>query len=535
VVAGAEEVTAVHDKNRARRLLLPGLLAGLLAIGGALLPAAAGSVTAITYPMPPPVYPTPPPVNPTPTPAATLPPVGPPASVALGMATSPALGPILTDPSGMTLYTLSSDPLNGSACTGGCLSNWPPLLLAAGGTVSGPSGVSLALGTFTRSDNGTTQGMLNGHALYTFAGDSAPGQTNGEGIVAFGGTWHVASAASSFLGSLSMVSLPGSSTVPANGDINPYGVAVVPRSIGHLVKGDILVSNFNNKANLQGTGTTIVQLSPSGARHLFASITPAAVAGRCPGGVGLSTALVALSSGWVIVGSLPTKDGTAATASAGCLIVLNPNGHVVETFHGGPINGPWDMTALDGRSVARLFVTDVLNGTVKGKGKVVHGGTVVRLVLKTTGVKVPTVVSETVIGSGFAERTDPGALVIGPTGLGLDANGTLYVADTLNSRIAAIGSAASRTSSAGTGSTVTSGHALNAPLGLTIAPNGDILTVNGRDGNIVETTPGGVQVATKTLDGTGGGGGLLFGLAIRPGGTGVWFVDDGTNTLALLH
>ena len=462
-------------------------------------------------------------------------PVGPPAAVTLGTATSPALGRILTDPSGMTLYTLSSDPKTGSLCTGGCLVNWPPLLVVAGGTVSGPSGSSLTFGTFIRPDNGTTQVALKGHALYTFAGDSAPGQTNGEGIVAFGGTWHVASAASSFLGSLSTVSLPGSSTVPANGDINPYGVAVVPRSIGRLVKGDILVSNFNNKANLQGTGTTIVQLSPSGARHLFASITPAAVAGRCPGGVGLTTALVVLRSGWAIVGSLPTRDGTAATASAGCLIVLNANGRVVETFHGGPINGSWDMSALDGGSTARLFVTNVLNGTVKAKGKVVHGGTVVRLVLKTTSVKVPTLISETVIGSGFAERTDPAALVVGPTGLGLGANGTLYVADTLGSRIAAIGGAASRTSSAGSGSTVTAGHALNAPLGLIIAANGDILTVNGGDGNIVETTPGGVQVATRTLDGTGGGGGLLFGLAIRPGGSGIWFVDDGTNTLALLH
>jgi len=229
------------------------------------------------------------------------------------------------------------------------------------------------------------------------------------------------------------------------------------------------------------------------------------------------------------------KDGTAATAGAGCLIVLNASGHVVETFHGGPINGPWDMTALDGGSVVRLFVTNVLNGTVKGKGKVVHGGTVVRLVLKTTGVKVPLLVSETVIGSGFGERTDPAALVIGPTGLGLAANGTLHVADTLASRIGAIGSATSRTSSGGTGTTVTQRHALNAPLGLTLAPNGDILTVNGGDGNIVETTPGGVQIATQTLDGTGGGAGLLFGLAIRPDGTGVYFVDDGTNTLALLH
>ena len=127
------------------------------------------------------------------------------------------------------------------------------------------------------------------------------------------------------------------------------------------------------------------------------------------------------------------------------------------------------------------------------------------------------------------------ALVIGPTGLGLGADGTLYVADTLGSRIAAIRGATHRSSSPGAGSPVSAGHALNSPLGLTIAPNGDLLSVNGGDGNIVETTPGGVQVATMTLNGTGGGGGLLLGLAIRPGGTAVYFVDDGSNTLALLH
>jgi hypothetical protein len=54
------------------------------------------------------------------------------------------------------------------------------------------------------------------------------------------------------------------STVPANGDVNPYGVAVIPRGTGHLGRGNILVSNFNNKANVQGTGTTIVQITQSG-------------------------------------------------------------------------------------------------------------------------------------------------------------------------------------------------------------------------------------------------------------------------------
>ena len=116
------------------------------------------------------------------------------------------------------------------------------------------------------------------------------------------------------------------STVPANGDVNPYGMARVPQSKGALVEGNILVSNFNNSANLQGTGTTIVQISPRGAVSLFAQIDANTLPGPCPGGVGLTTALSVLRSGWVIVGSLPTTDGTSATAQAGCLLVLDSNG-----------------------------------------------------------------------------------------------------------------------------------------------------------------------------------------------------------------
>src|SRR5579872_4011885 len=117
-----------------------------------------------------------------------------------------------------------------------------------------------------------------------------------------------------------------SSTVPANGDINPYGVARVEDTKGNLHAGSILVSNFNNSANLQGTGTTIVQISPRGTMSLFAQIDPTNLPGACPGGVGLTTALVVLRSGWVVVGSLPTTDGMAATAKAGCLIVLDSMG-----------------------------------------------------------------------------------------------------------------------------------------------------------------------------------------------------------------
>jgi hypothetical protein len=327
-----------------------------------------------------------------------------------------------------------------------------------------------------------------------------------------------------------------SSTVPKSGDVNPYGVAVAPVTRGRLVAGDVLVSNFNNHRNLQGTGTTIVEVSPTGSLSLFARLDPNKLPGPCPGGLGLTTALVALRSGFVVVGSLPTKDGSSATMHAGCLLVLDSSGTVVETLSGAPINGPWDMTAADAGGTADLFVTNVLNGTVAASPNVVNGGTVVRIGLMFPGTGLPMVTSETVIGMGLPERTDPAALVVGPTGLGL-SGGTLYVADSVANRVAAIPNALS---AAGPTSTLTSGGAINDPLGLAIAPNGDVLTTNGGDGNLVETTPAGQQVAVKMLDTSPAppgpnGNGTLFGLAVVPGGSGVYFVDDGTNTLNLLH
>jgi sugar lactone lactonase YvrE len=148
---------------------------------------------------------------------------------------------------------------------------------------------------------------------------------------------------------------------------------------------------------------------------------------------------------------------------------------------------------------------------------------------------MPRELSRTVIGSEFEERTDPNALVIGPTGLGLGENGTLYVADTLQNRIAAIPGAIFRNTSAGSGDTVSQGKAINGPLGLAIAPNDNILTVNSNDGNMVETTPGGVQVSVRAVDATGAGAGTLFGLATSSGHDGVYFVNDGNNALYLLH
>ena len=350
------------------------------------------------------------------------------------------------------------------------------------------------------------------------------------------------------------------STIPGNGDLNPYGVAQVKRTTGNLRAGHILVSNFNNSGNFQGEGSTIVDVAPDGSGvSLFATLSPDTLHGSCPGGIGLTTALVVLKEGWVIVGSLPTStQGTVFTGS-GCLIVLDSLGNPVETFYGSLINGPWDMTAFEGDHEAKLFVTNVLNGTVEAGGAVVHGGTVTRLNLSMSGAK-PALESITIIGSGFAERTDPAALVIGPTGVGLKADcdddrddcpadgdrhhdwgdhdsSVLYVADTLGNRVTVIDRALSRTSSAGTGRTLSSGGSLNGPLGLVVTPAGTVLTVNSSDGFITEISPHGMQVAKKQLDNTGGpppGAGALFGLAFDPE-AGVYFVDDASNTLNLLH
>jgi hypothetical protein len=341
-----------------------------------------------------------------------------------------------------------------------------------------------------------------------------------------------ASGFPAFVGPLDTVSTVAS-TVPRNGDVNPYGVAVVPRSTGHLRQGNVLVSNFNDKANVQGTGTTIVQIPRHGRASLFARVDRD-LAG-CPGGVGLTTALSVLDSGWVIVGSLPTRGGSVS--GPGCLIVLDPWGHVRETLAGHGINGPWDMTAVDQGSQAVLFVTNVLNGTVAANGHTVFGGTVLRLVLAIPDHGLPSISSATTIGSGFPEKLDPAALVIGPTGVALGRNGVLYVADTLANRVAGIPRAASRGTDDGRGFTVSRGHHLKGELGLVIAPNENILTVNGGNGNLVEITPFGFQIAVRTLDSSGSppGAGALFGLAVQPGQRAVYFVDDATNTLDLLH
>jgi hypothetical protein len=300
------------------------------------------------------------------------------------------------------------------------------------------------------------------------------------------------------------------STVPPNGDLNPYGVAFVPQGFqsgaGPLRPGQILVSNFNNSANLQGTGTTIVRVSSAGTPFVFFHGPPH------PGGstgLGLSTALAILQGGFVIVGNVPSTDGTSGTVMPGSLLVIDNKGHQVSTITGPLISGPWDMTVIDEGSQAIAFVSMVLSGNV------------VRLNLdvSTSGV---TVTSTTVIASGYPHRGDPAAFEVGPTGLVYDPiTDLLYVASTVDNAVFSVQNPRTRSSSGGKGTLVyTDANHLHGPLAMAQAPNDHLIVANSDVINpnphlpseYVEFTKQGHFISQLSIDPAFGG---AFGLAVN--------------------
>jgi hypothetical protein len=314
------------------------------------------------------------------------------------------------------------------------------------------------------------------------------------------------------------------STVPPSGDLNPYGVAFVPAGFpagGSIVPGDVLVANFNASSNLEGTGTTIVSISPTGQQTVFATSAL----------IGLDTALGVLSRGFVVVGNVPvTYPNNVSTPGQGSLQIFDRNGHLVATLKDpNLLDSPWDLTINDQGSVAQVFVSNLLSGTV----------TRLNLMIGNSGV---TLVSKTQIGSGFGHQLIPAIVAVGPTGLAYDPIGdTLYVASTADNKIFGIGDAARRTTSADTGFVVFADQThLHGPLGLTLSPNGNLITANGDGVNaggtqndLVEFTKGGFLVATYQLD--AGAPGAAFGVAstIIQGAVRFAAVDDVLNTLTI--
>jgi hypothetical protein len=314
------------------------------------------------------------------------------------------------------------------------------------------------------------------------------------------------------------------STIPTNGDVNPYGVAFIPNNFqtgsGPLKHGDILVSNFNNSMNLQGTGTTIVRISKSGSPTTFFQ-------GTAP--LGLSTALGTLQVGLVVVGNAPTADGSSGTAGPGSLLVINNQGKLIQTITNAAIQSPWDMALVDGGDWAIAFVSNALTGTV------------IRMDFKVSasGLKL---LSTKTIASGYVHRGDPVTLFVSPTGLVYDGRrDVLYVASTGDNAVFAVRDAARRQSDDGLGTIIYEDNVhLHGALGMAMAPNGHLL-VSNNDGinpdpnqpsEIVEFTIEGRFVKQLSVDPNQGG---AFGLAVRTKEDKAIFaaVDDNTSTLLI--
>lgn len=332
------------------------------------------------------------------------------------------------------------------------------------------------------------------------------------------------------------------STVPDNGDQNPYALAVSPVTAGKLERGDVVIDNFNNSTNLQGVGTTIVIYRPSTQKlSLFASVPHELK--ECPGGVGLSTAMTVLKSGWVIVGSTPSNDGTTDTKGAGCLLVFDSQGTLATVFSGENINDPWgNMAVVDNGDTATLFVSNSGFGVGKVTGyiepPVYKQATVLRLDLAIEAGKPPVIKNQTVVASGFSERADKGVFLVGPTGLALGKDDLLYISDAIGNRISVIEDATKRDTSAGVGRTLTADGLLQRPLAMVMTPAGHLLVTNGLNGKVVEIDPAtGRQIYARWIDTDKAqsppGNGDLFGIVMTPEGDGFYYVEDDMNTLVL--
>jgi len=311
------------------------------------------------------------------------------------------------------------------------------------------------------------------------------------------------------------------STVPGNGDTNPYGLALVPTtfpSYGTIKPGQILVSNFNNTST-QGLGTTIVSINPgTGATGQFFQGKSA---------IGFTNALTVAQAGFVFAGSLPTDNGTP---EPGPLLVLNDKGSVLAQLGSSDyVDGPWGMALNDQGMTAQLFVSNIFNNSGA------FDGTIARIDVSFSGNTV-NVIDAVTIASGYASHADSAGVVVGPAGLAYNAaRDILYVAAEGDDAIYALSGAGHATGSLGKGELVYSDqNILHGPLGLIIAPDGNLVTANadpatfppGTDtSEIIEITPTGSLVREFSIDPNPGSAFAI--LTANKGATGLFaYVDD---------
>lgn len=229
------------------------------------------------------------------------------------------------------------------------------------------------------------------------------------------------------------------------------------------------------------------------------------------------------------------------------MLVLDSNGKHVATWAGPTINGPWgNMAVIDRGETAALFISMAGFG-LKGPQVIdpatkypvlEHNATVLRLDVKIPKDKPPVLISQTVVGNGFSHRADTANFLLGPTGLTLGPDDTLYVTDGLDNEITAIDQASTRTTSAGKGRLVTKDGLLSWPLAMLMTPQGHLIVANGKNGQAVEIDPKtDRQIYAHWLNANQAqsppGNGNLFGIALAPDGKSFYYVEDDINALRI--
>jgi hypothetical protein len=346
------------------------------------------------------------------------------------------------------------------------------------------------------------------------------------------------------------------STSPSNDDLNPYGVAFIPFTVPvtgtqglttAFNPGDILVSNFNNAmtasggGNLQGTGTSIIRIQSNGLTSTFYQ-TPAVVSQQ-PGqpGVGFTNALVALQNGMVIVGNLPTTDGTFATVSAGSLLFIRrdgtlstqisyqPNasgsaiaqttkGYVTNSFFNADvIDGPWSMAVNDQGNAAQIFLSNVLTGTIVR----------FHVTFDSDGNGVVFDQYPVYVVTGLHHENDANGFLLGPSGLAYDplpnspTQDTLFIASSKDNAVYMLPGAAWNATSAPVQVLTVDAQHLHGPLGVALAPNGNLYVANSDGNNADPNQPSEIVIYDMngnfkgqfSVDPQNGG---AFGIAFQP-------------------
>jgi sugar lactone lactonase YvrE len=316
------------------------------------------------------------------------------------------------------------------------------------------------------------------------------------------------------------------SVIAPDGDRDPFGIALVPRTMGKLTAGNLLVTEFGDRHGAAAAGTTILQVDPAtGKTSVFFRGGP--VAG--PVGVAIN-----LANDGVWVGDY----GQAASGTAANDLLIAPNGKVKAVYTAATTHGAASFAGVWGQGVSSSDGTiSFYYGEAGNASTGTGGGDVVRLTPHpkgpVNGQPVNATYARIATGQGQTPRGGGAATAAGPQGFAFAADGTLYETNDADNTLYAIPHAATAKSPAAT-RIIYRGHALHSPENVVIDPrNGDLLVVNATDNRLVVITPAGKLVATRDLAAHQPAG-ALFGLAIGTNATGdlvLYYTNSNTSTL----